>query len=114
MSPPESKGRVLDLPEMVPAALDGLAVESLFTELAFETTVLGILLRAPDSEISERGGASAPNLRVAKDAILSGRASGVQLRYVHDGIEWWDTLMRTPGDKGFRVVRVKKPGRPAG
>jgi hypothetical protein len=114
MSPRESKGRVLDLPEMVPAALDGIAVESLFTELAFETTVLGILLRAPDSEVGETGGGAAPNLRFAREAILSGRASGVQLRYVHDGIEWWDTLMRTPGDGGFRVVRVKKPAGPAG
>lgn len=99
---------------MVPAALDGIAVESLFNELAFETTVLGILLRAPDSEVGERGGFSPPSLRVARDAILSGRASGVQVRYVHDGVEWWDTLMRTPGDGGFRVVRVKKPPGTAG
>jgi hypothetical protein len=114
MSPSESKARVLNLPEMVPAALDGTAVESLFDELAFETTVLEIRLRAPDSAAREGDPRTAPNLRVARDAILSGRASGVQLRYVHEGIEWWDTLMRTSREGDFRVVRVKKPPESSG
>jgi hypothetical protein len=103
-SPPEVR-RVLELSEMVPAVLGRSEVESLFTDLAFETTVVGILLRAPDSEPAGTGGA-APNLRVARDALLSGQATGVQIRYLHEGVEWWDTLMRT--DAGFRVVRVRK------
>lgn len=108
---PAAPRRILDLPEMVPAVLDGSEVEALFTDLAFETTVVGVLLRAPDSEPAGAGGA-APNLRVARDALLSGRASGVQLRYLHEGVEWWDTLMRT--DAGFRVVRVRKAPEPSG
>ena len=105
MSPAPEPRRILDLPEMVPAILEVSEIESLFTDLAFETTVVGILLRALDSEPDGKGGV-APNLRVARDALLSGRASGVQVRYVHGGVEWWDTLMRT--DAGIRVVRVRK------
>jgi hypothetical protein len=109
MSASESTERVLDLPEMTPVILDLRAVERLFTDLAFETIVLEILLRAPDSQAS--GGSVAPNLRVAREAILSGGASGIQLRYLHAGVEWWDTLIRTKA--GFRVVRVSQASRPS-
>ena len=105
MSSPPPARRIVDLPEMVPALLSRAEVEGLFTDLAFDTTVVGILLRAPDSEPAGVSGA-APNLRVARDALLSGRASGMQLRYLHEGTEWCDTLIRT--DAGFRVVRVRK------
>lgn len=117
MGASEFKGSVLELLEMAPASLDGAAVERLFADLAFETTVLAVALRALDSELhrgeGEHGGQAgdAPSLRVARDALLSGRISGVQLRYVHGGVEWWDTLMRT--QTGFRVVRVRKAKGPA-
>lgn len=98
-------GRILDLPEMVSAALDGGALERLFEDLAYETTVLGVSLKFPDAgpDAPERG---EPTLRRARAALLSGEATGAQLRYVHAGVEWWDTVLRT-GD-AYRVVRVKK------
>jgi len=98
--------RVLELAEMVPAELDPAAVERLFEDLAFETTVLGVALRFGDAEPGASDQPKEPNLRRARAAILSGEATGAQLRYVHQGVEWWDTVMRTGAS--FRVVRVKK------
>jgi hypothetical protein len=98
--------RVLELDEMVAAELDSAAVERLFEDLAFETTVLGVALRFGDGDPSAKERPSEPNLRQARTAILSGEATGAQLRYVHQGVEWWDTVMRT--GSSFRVVRVKK------
>ncbi len=38
----------------------------------------------------------------ARSALRAG--SAVQLRYVHEGVEWWDTLL--PMGDGVRIVRV--------
>jgi hypothetical protein len=100
---PPTSGGPLELPEMVPAVLDAVAVERLFSELAFETSVLGILVKGGQSE---RARAEAPTLRTARDVLLAGEAEGVQIRFVHRGVELWDTVLRTPG--GFRLVRVRK------
>ncbi|HVU05633.1 MAG TPA: hypothetical protein VHE30_27985 [Polyangiaceae bacterium] len=101
--------RILDLAEMTPRVLDLAAVERLFEDLAFETQVLSVALRAAEAAASPAEGASGPTLRAAKQALLSGEATGAQLRYVHAGTEWWDTVMRTSA--GFRVVRVKRAPR---
>jgi len=53
-------------------------------------------------------GAIAGALNAAHNALFEG-AAGVQLRYVHDGVEWWDTLMRT--ERGARLVRMEAPRR---
>jgi len=44
-------------------------------------------------------------LQAATEGLLDGRLRGVQLRYVHEGQEWWDTLLAM-GDAGYRIVRV--------
>lgn len=44
-------------------------------------------------------------LQAAAEGLLSGELRGVQLRYVHEGQEWWDTLLCV-GDSKYRIVRV--------
>jgi hypothetical protein len=41
-------------------------------------------------------------------SLVAGEVRAVQLRYVHEGTRWCDTLMRT--DKGTRLVRMAQPG----
>jgi hypothetical protein len=77
------------------------AVERFFEDLAFETSVLGILVQEPSVV-----GDGPPTLREARKLFLSGGAKGLQVRYVHCGVEWWDTLMHT--NAGARIVRVRK------
>lgn len=100
---PPTSGSLLDLPEMRPALLDRVTLERLFVDLAFEASVLGILVKGG---ASDRAREAAPTLRTARDVLLSGEAEGVQIRFVSRGVEYWDTLMRTP--LGFRLVRVRK------
>lgn len=102
----DSAGRSpMDLPEMQPEVLDAAGLKQVFMVLAFETKVRGILLRGDGAGASS----DETTLRDARDALERGEASGVQVHYVHDGVEWWDTVMRT--EAGYRRVRIRKgPG----
>lgn len=101
----------LTLPEMQPEVLDGAGLREVFMVLAMETTVRGILLRGEKRPMDKRGASEETTLRVARDALERGDADGAQIHYVHDAVEWWDTVMRT--EAGFRRVRIRKgPGGP--
>src|SRR5260221_14444936 len=93
----------LDLPEMKAALLDRAALERVFLDLAFETSVLGILIRGGTTE---RAQAPSPSLGTAREVLLAGEATGLQIHYIHRGVEWWGTLMHT--EQGVRMVRVRK------
>jgi hypothetical protein len=93
----------LEVPELDVLVLDAPAVQRVFQELAFETTVLGVLVKGATSD---RAKAPAPSLGTAREILLGGEATGLQIHYVHGGAEWWTTLMRTA--VGVRFVRVRK------
>ncbi len=96
---------LLDLPEMTATVLDVETVKRLFAEIAFEASVMDILVRGGESlDVGEP--APKHTLRGARDVFLSGAVSGLQIRYEYVGMEWWDTLMRS-GDV-IRLVRVRK------
>jgi len=95
--------RVLDHPPLVPLLLDAAGVDRMFQDLAFETTIIALVLKGGEHD---RGSLPPANLRAARDELLSGRAEALQVHYVHNGVEWWDTIART--DAGVRVVRVRK------
>jgi len=95
----------LALPDMQAEILDPAGLERFFAAVAFETSVRGVLLRG---ESLERRASDTVTLRAARDAFLQGQATGLQIHYVHDSVEWWDTLMHTEG--GIRRVRVRKAG----
>lgn len=38
--------------------------------------------------------------------LLAGEVAGLQVRYRHDGKEWWDTLLAL-GEGRFRLVRIE-------
>ncbi len=92
---------LLEWPEMRSTVVDDADVEGFFSELSLETRVIGVLIRGAAITVSDL-----PTLREARDLLLSGRATGVQIRYVHLGAEWSDTIMRTGA--GLRMVRVRK------
>lgn len=102
---PKTARTLLDLPEMTATVLEAEAVQRLFAELAFEASVVDILVRG-GHEPEGDDGRSEPTLRAARDVLLSGAATGLQIRYVYSGVEWWDTLMRTAS--GIRLVRVRR------
>jgi hypothetical protein len=94
---------LLAVPELSVIVLDPSAVERAFAEIAFETTVLAVLVKGGTTE---RAMAASPSLGTARQALLSGEASGVQVHYAHAGEEWWATFMAA--QNAFRFVRVRR------
>jgi hypothetical protein len=104
-SAPEEGVSLLVVPELSVIILDRSAVERAFAEIAFETTVLAVLVKGGTTE---RAMAASPSLGTARQALLAGEASGVQVQYAHAGEEWWATFMAA--QNAFRFVRVRRPG----
>jgi hypothetical protein len=98
---------LLAVPELSVIVLDRSAVERAFAEIAFETTVLAVLVKGATTE---RAMAASPSLGTARQALLAGEASGVQVQYAHAGEEWWATFMAA--QNAFRFVRVRRAAGP--
>ncbi|MCO4772982.1 MAG: hypothetical protein KDA24_23315, partial [Deltaproteobacteria bacterium] len=79
-------------------------VEVLFADLAAHATIGEIILKGAPTARADASTQS--TLQEGFDALRLGRARGVQVRYMHNGREWWDTLMRTPD--GIRLVRIER------
>jgi hypothetical protein len=87
------------LPPLYESVLDDATLDALFADVG----------SLEDIVVTVKGGATehaadAPvDLPSAREALAVGRVRGVQLRYVHEGITWCDTLIRVAG--GARLVR---------
>jgi hypothetical protein len=98
-----------ELPPLETGVVDAETLRRLFFDLASSATVLSVQLKGA----SDAHATSAPrDLAGARDALLAGTVAGIQIRYVHEGTEWWDTVLRSgDADGTFRVVRFR-PGLP--
>ncbi len=90
------------LPEVLEGTLDLATVEALFADVAATGGLVAVVVKHGRQAEPPRGAGGLPE---AKDGLLQGRATAVQLRYRHDGREWWDTLMRV-GPSAWRLVRI--------
>ncbi|HEX3595480.1 MAG TPA: hypothetical protein VHU80_10270, partial [Polyangiaceae bacterium] len=90
MSDTPAPSGYLDTPELRVLVLDRTSVERVFAELAFETSVLGVLVKDGKTERAQK---PAPSLGTAREVLLASEASAVQIHYAHRGEEWWATLM---------------------
>lgn len=91
-------------PEMNDAMLSRDEVDALFEDIGSLCRVHGILLKQSGREFVAADDRPR-TLDGAREALSEGRIRGVQIRYVYDGSEWWDTLMVMPG--GIRLVRAR-------
>ena len=92
------------LPPMHEATLSADEVRALFDDIAGVATVLGHNVKG---RATTRATEVPGTLRDASALLLSGDVLGLQVRYRHDGREWWDTLLAlSPG--GFRLVRIEQ------
>lgn len=89
------------LPPLQTALLDAVDVDRLLSDIAACGELIEVRVKGAPCERAEAGGSALARARMA----LDGGALGVQLRYRHDGREWWDTLVRASG--GVRLVRVE-------
>lgn len=104
MSASEKAGDEGPLPDLHQGLLDDATVDQLFRDLASFARILEIIPKFADRRPVEDG-ASVLSLEEARSLLQSGAVRGVQVRYQHEGAQWWDTLMRTP--QGVRLVRIR-------
>lgn len=89
------------LPPIQVAVLDPATLDQLLFDIGAAAELVEIVVKGGGELHAEAGPG---RLTEARDALLSRRVIGLQLRYRHAGREWWDTLMHTEG--GIRLVRI--------
>lgn len=77
-------------------------IDQLLFDIGAAAELLGVMVKGGP----ERHARGAADLTVAAAALRDG-ATGVQLRYLHNGQEWWDTLI--PQGEAVRLVRTRIP-----
>jgi hypothetical protein len=94
-----------ELPPVYEGTLDGASCEALFEDLGRHGRVVevsvkqGARVRADEQQ--------AWTLAQALSALQAGTVRAVQVRYVHEGVLWLDTILRTA--TAFRIVRMQAP-----
>lgn len=92
----------IELPDLQQADLDEATLADLFRDVELAAELIGVTRKdAPEVRATEEP----LTLAEAHDLLRTGRTRSIQLRYRHDGAQWWDTLTRTPN--GVRLVRVR-------
>ncbi len=92
----------MPLPDLHQADLDADTLNQLFADIGQLTQVIEVLPKyrqrdyTPDTPIS---------LDEARDLLRDGTVYGLQIRYIHNDAQWWDTLMPVPN--GMRLVRIR-------
>ena len=94
-------------PEMFGGELDGPLFEALLEDLDAHAQIVEVRTkRAAEAHADD----ARVSLDQARMLLLLGQVRGVQIRYVHQGIEWIDTLIRRP--RAIELFRVRVPGQP--
>lgn len=93
-------------PTVHEALLDDATRDQLFFDVAHAAELLELRIkRLPGALVG--AGAAEVSIEEARRLLAEREIVGVQLRYVHGGRTWWDTLLSTP--EGTRLVRVEAP-----
>jgi hypothetical protein len=93
----------VELAPLQRAILDENTLYQLFFDIAQAAQVIDIVVKlgptahAPQNE--------RPSLEQARQRLMHGEVSAIQLRYRYRGSEWWDTLLQTP--LGIELVRIE-------
>lgn len=91
------------LPALHTGTLDAEQVNQLLDDIEACTELVEILPKhAARGQVSDT---AAVSLAEARTLLAMRAVRGMQLRYRHDGADWWDTLMLV-GDQ-YRVVRIR-------
>ena len=101
MNPETNSDPQPDLPPVHQAVLDEATLEQLFQDIEGCTRLLEIIVKGAATDYALE---SNPSLTEAREALLSGQVRGIQIRYLYDNKQWWDTLIR--GTEGIRLTRI--------
>jgi hypothetical protein len=92
-----------ELPELHQGVLDSATLDQLVLDIETCTELLEVIPKfGPESYVGEE---TVIDLKTAVSMLVAGELRGAQVRYKHEGVQWWDTLMATP--QGVRIVRIR-------
>jgi hypothetical protein len=98
------------LPDLLQSDLDEATLRQLITDIGTHTEVLEIIPKHVPGYVEEN---PAPlQLDEVYQMLVSRSVRGLQIRYLHQGKTWWDTVMPLPGGL-FRIVRIEHDFAPA-
>ena len=90
------------MPELTQARLDPATLDQLFIDIATCTNVIDVTAKLAATRMVPK---QRLTLDDAHELIRTRGVRGVQIRYLYDGSEWWDTII-VNGDE-VRVVRIQ-------
>jgi hypothetical protein len=90
------------MPELTQARLDPATLDQLFIDIATCTNVIDVTAKLAATRMVPQ---QRLTLDDAHELIRTRGVRGVQIRYLYDGSEWWDTII-VNGDE-VRVVRIQ-------
>lgn len=94
----------IPLPDLHTGLLDAAGVEALLRDYAQCTQQLEIIPKhGPQTAVPD---GVVLSLAAAGELLASRSVRGMQFRYRHEGVEWWDTLMAAP--EGWRLFRLQR------
>ncbi len=92
-----------ELPDLHQGVIDHATLDQLVIDIETCTELLEVIPKyGADRQVAE---SEVMELRLAVSQLKDGALRGVQIRYIHEGSQWWDTLMATA--QGVRLVRIK-------
>jgi hypothetical protein len=94
------------LPPLYESVLDGAQLDALFCDVGL---LPGPVLVQVKGAPTERASDTPFTLGEARESLREGRVRAVQLRYMHQGVAWSDTLIQIMG--ATRLVRMALPSR---
>ena len=102
-APPADENPAPPLPDLNTTLLDAAQLEQLLRDIELCAQISEII-----PKFAARGhvpDAASLSLTQARQLLATRAVRGLQLRYLYEGAEWWDTVMLV-GDR-FRVVRIR-------
>jgi hypothetical protein len=93
-----------ELPAVYQASLDDATYEALFDDLSQLAACEVSVKHSAQGHVDEH---ARWNLTDARAALERGEVRAIQVRYVHDGAVWTDTILK--GAAGLRLVRMATP-----
>ena len=96
----------IDLPELQDTLLDEDTVDRLLEDIRTRTSIIAVV---PKGDLGTHSTCEKIPHDSVLDAFIGKSVHAMQIRYLYDDEEWWDTLMHTPG--GVRLVRINQTNR---
>ena len=94
--------RDIEFPDVNQGSLDEATRAQYFRDLEHAEVFAVLVKGGPERYANQRS----MELATAKKLFDKGLCHGLQIRYLWQGEEWWDTLFRTPRE--VRLVRIQQ------